>query len=229
MRIELSHDSTFLSALMNRLPEQLPYATALALTRTAQDAQAEIKRGLPRRFKLRNRWVEQGIRVKAARKGPAPEAVVHSRDGFMFLQEVGGTKLPHGRALAIPGHEQPDYVAGRSIRKANRPRALLAKPAHFVAPLRHGSKQLGIFQRMGRKRTRPTKYNKVTWRKAGRSGGRYGVARERQPIRLHYILSARASVEARFEFKATVHLVARRNIGFRFREALAEALAGARS
>jgi len=78
------------------------FASALMLTRTAQDSQAEIKRQLPRRFEIRNRAVVDGIRIQAATKSKLV-ASVGSIDDFMALQEEGGTKQSRrGKSLAVP-------------------------------------------------------------------------------------------------------------------------------
>jgi len=125
---------------------QVPFATVLALTRTAQDGQEAVRSELPRRFTLRSSWLQRGIRVQAANKA-RPVARVWSRDAFMVLQEVGGTKSPRGRAIAIP---KAIRRSERSrIPRSRRPRAILRRPRTFVAPLRGGD--AGIFQRRGRR------------------------------------------------------------------------------
>lgn len=126
--------------------KQFPFATALALTRTAQDVQVEERRDLPRKFTLRNNWVSQGIRIKAATKSDL-QAVVYQRDDFMALQETGGTKSPHGRSIAIPKAVRTNK---RGIVPTGRyPRPLLDKPGVFLATI--GTIR-GIWERTSRKR-----------------------------------------------------------------------------
>ncbi len=48
--------------------KRLPFATALSLTRTAQDAQAQVRGELGDRFTIRRPYVARGIRIKAAYK-----------------------------------------------------------------------------------------------------------------------------------------------------------------
>ncbi|MDP3938462.1 MAG: hypothetical protein Q8R92_10020, partial [Deltaproteobacteria bacterium] len=43
--------------------DQIPFASALALTRTAQDARDSVIAGLDSKFILRNNWVKGGIRA----------------------------------------------------------------------------------------------------------------------------------------------------------------------
>jgi hypothetical protein len=80
----------------------LPYATAVALTRTAKRAQTKIRRNLPRRFIIRKKWVGKGVQIKPATK-KRHVAVIFSRDEFMVRQEEGGIKRPKGRHIAVPG------------------------------------------------------------------------------------------------------------------------------
>src|SRR5260370_40269244 len=60
---------------------QIPFALARALTRTAQDAQSDVRSDLPRRFTIRNTWVSRSIRITPATKAK-PEAIVGSLEPF---------------------------------------------------------------------------------------------------------------------------------------------------
>lgn len=114
---------------------QVPFATAVALTSSAQDAALEVKRELPQRFVIRNDWVARGVRITPARK-EALFSEVYSRDDFMARQEDGGIKRPSGRHIAIPAgvkRNKRDIVA-----KANRPKQLLDKKRVFKIDLGDG-------------------------------------------------------------------------------------------
>jgi len=82
---------------------QIPYATALSLTRTAQDSQAVIRdQVLPKEFILRRAsWARSGIRITAATKRVLM-AAIEDINKYMELQETGGTKLPYKDMLAVP-------------------------------------------------------------------------------------------------------------------------------
>jgi hypothetical protein len=92
---------------------QLPFAMASALTATAQDGQAEVRRNLGAKFTLRNRFTEQGIRIKPADKNKLPlQADVHTDTAnrktgapdYLGNQEDGGEKIPFGghQHIAVP-------------------------------------------------------------------------------------------------------------------------------
>ena len=87
MTLALDHSraTARFNQVMRRVPEQTRFAAAVALTRTAQDAQKEVRRQLPSRFTIRTGWVAKGIRVKMARKNNL-ESVVWVKDWFMTIQ-----------------------------------------------------------------------------------------------------------------------------------------------
>lgn len=137
--INIQVDSSKVSRyLMDVASKQMPYAMARALTKTAQDIQADILRLLPSRFTLRNQWVTKGVRITAARKTKL-EASIFTKDNFMELQEKGGTKKPRSANLAVPTSN-----ARRNkrdiITKANRPRSLGDKAGYFIGEVKgiHG-------------------------------------------------------------------------------------------
>jgi hypothetical protein len=126
---------------------QVPFALARALTRTAQDAQGDVRTDLPRRFTIRNTWISRGIRITPASK-TKPEAIVGSLEPFMARQETGGPKHARShRHVAVP------VKAKRNKRdiipKGQRPAALKGKPAVFLLTTARGS---GIMRREGKKR-----------------------------------------------------------------------------
>lgn len=185
---------------------QLPFATALALTRTAQDVQAEIRRQLPQRFTLRNSWVEKGIRIERATKSKL-EARVYSRDDFMRLQETGGTKTPRaGRSLAIP--EDVRSSPTQVVRANRRPEALRGTRGVFRATI-HGLD--GLWQR-------------TTTRKGTRT---HGFTRERT-LKLLFVFKGSVPVRPRFGFFDTGQKTAAERWGANFEAAWSQAVRTAR-
>ena len=181
------------------LEKQARFATAVALTRTAKDAQEEVRRQLPERFTIRTGWLAKGIRVKSARKNDL-EASVRVLDDFMALQETGGDRRSRsGKSLAIPYGARPNP---RSVTRPSKfPGQLLEKPNHFIAPF-HDDPQ-----------------THAVWRRGGRKG---------KKLKLMYVFADQVRLEPRFDFMETVREVVEARFQENFNDALREALAAAR-
>ncbi|MCB9725375.1 MAG: phage tail protein [Spirochaetaceae bacterium] len=196
--------SSALNALRRLQREQIPYATAVALTRTAQAAQKAIRAGLPNRFKIRNDFIERGVRIQPATKS-RPEAAVYwrapggaSRREFAYSlarQETGGVKRPKRRHLALPRGVK--RTTGGRIPKSQRPAQALKRRNVFVVDAGRGQ---AIMRRVGR-----------------------GT-----PRLLYYLHPGAARVSPRFRFVETAEDVARRVYPKEFGRAFAKALATAR-
>lgn len=134
-------------ALRDLERKQLPFASSLALNWTLGDARDALIDELPRRFTIRNNWLERGIRIKRSNKRRL-EGRVFTVDEILRLQIEGGIKAGHGHAIALPRgvRRNPRGI----IRRANRPRSLRRKPRHFVQELRGGDR--GIYRRRTKKR-----------------------------------------------------------------------------
>lgn len=181
---------------------QLPFATALALTRTVQDAQAEVRRELPSRFTLRNDWVAKGIRIERATKQTL-EASIFSVDDFMILQEKGGTKTPQGRSLAVPLDARTNKRG--IITAANRPTALRSKPGVFRATIRGLD---GLWQRVKLSKKRRTLGERT--------------------LKLLYVFKPSVPIKARFGFLDTVRKIVTQRFPRQFELALKQAIRTAR-
>lgn len=88
---------------------QVPFAAAVAMTRTAQDSLDELKRGVAQRFNIRRRNLIDGkqstLRVITASKRdwPAPWAGIGVVDEWFARHEEGGVQLPQrGSSFAVP-------------------------------------------------------------------------------------------------------------------------------
>jgi hypothetical protein len=128
--------------------KQLPFATARALTLTAQDAQTAIRAAMPSKFTIRNTWSQRGIIVKPADKNviPARSAVmVGDMWNYLFMQESGGEKTPtSSQHIAVP--EDIRSSPSQILRSQLRPKALLARKDVFIKDLGGGNQ--AIYQRL---------------------------------------------------------------------------------
>lgn len=187
--IKVDIDARDLTMGFKELERQIPFATALALTRTAQHAQAELKRGLEKDFTVRSKWVARGIRINPANKrGLAAE--VGSRDQFMARQVTGGVKRGEGgKAIAIPGDARPSPK--KVTRPSRWPGALLKKSSKFFIgnPKGHPDLPVGVYRRLGGK----GRY------KSGKKKGQYKGA-----IRLMWTIKESVTIAPRWRFQTTV-------------------------
>jgi hypothetical protein len=116
--------------------KQIPFATAVALTKTARDANLAVRASLEKRFTIRRKGLEKGWRSTRANKKDWPriEAGVGSKEGFWKLHEYGGTKKPENASkMAVPTRATKRGKSGR-ITPSNRPKALIQKGKAIVTP-----------------------------------------------------------------------------------------------
>lgn len=133
-----------------KFAKQAVFATAVALTNTAKDAQADVLDSLAQTFTLRGKWFAPsnkfGIKVKTARKDDLQSAVYTDAD-WLIPHETGEDKLPRGNSLAVPTENvrrsKKDFII-----KSNRPRALQQgfiltskKTGHKILFIRKGKKK----------------------------------------------------------------------------------------
>jgi len=145
VKITVKVDSRPALKIFGRLAGQMNFTMARTLTDMAQAGQQEVRASLPGKFTLRNNWVSNGIRVRAARKN-ALSASVYTLDDFMALQESGGMKQPRGHGIALRGQDLGVPIS-KILRGRNRPRAKRQLKSVFV--LGQGDQRM-IAQRAGR-------------------------------------------------------------------------------
>lgn len=178
---------------------QLPFAAAVALTRTARDARDAVKEVMPRKFTLRSQWLQRGVQSTRAEKTdwPNPQASViagwhpkyNRTDDHLALHELGGIKRSRdGGTLAIPTRAIRRSKSGK-ITKANRPKRLIAS-----------GKAWPTDEAIVRKRTKRNRLATLYWRRT------------------------EAKIKPRFDFQQTVNKAFADNYKRRFFVAMAEAV-----
>lgn len=183
--------------------KQARFAVALALTRTAQDAQRSVTQALPQTFDRPNPWTQKAIAVTPARKDNL-ESVVFAKDSqakYLGIQEVGGTRTPKpGTPVVVPVNIRLNAFGniGRGVikREVHKPGTFTVGQGEKLPP--------GIYRR--------TK---------GRGQGR-------GKVRLLIAVEKRAKYSPRFNFRRRVTVVAKRTFPRNFENALKQALATAR-
>jgi hypothetical protein len=203
MRITVTSNATKVAADLDALArKQIPFATALALTRVSQDVKAELRGGLHSYFVIRNGWVQRGIVNEPARKSAFPiAAVVATKDEFMARQALGGTKRAvDGKKLGMPVGIRPTVTA--ITPRSKWPGALLRRK-------RQGNFLMSV--------------------KKGRLAGKQVVFRRTGPgkrdLSLQYVLKGSVEVKARWPFYEIAQTTVGKTYDWRFGQALGKALA----
>jgi hypothetical protein len=196
--------------------QQIPFATAKALTDTAREADEAVTRELPQRFTIRNQHLARGIRYRGASKTRLT-ATVFSVDPFMVIHETGGEKrsiqgrvFDYGKFLAIPvdaRRNKRDIVD-----KRDWPENLIEP---FVLKAKDGRRYLAVRSITIAKRAQSVRTAR-------------GKQRRKSGLRLMYLLVDRVRITARFGFNETVKRTVSRRFEPNFRSALNLAMSTAR-
>ncbi len=148
--------------------KEMPYATAVALTRTVQDAQSSIIQAIPHIFNVTKKWwlksQPTGVKISPAKKIRLL-ASVYTKAFFAELQEEGGIKRPHGgKVLAVPSARVP-----KSRRKSGGARKTLDMKRTFA-------NSRGIFRKKGSKKKQVIE-KQFTWARSATVPRRFGFRR----------------------------------------------------
>jgi hypothetical protein len=128
-------------ALVSR---EIPFAVAVALTRTARDARQTLVAELPQHFQIRTPYTEKRLRFKAASKRSWIAEVGHLGD-YMRLQAEGGRKVPRKTAVGVPTkklrQQSPSGTTTRNLWPSR-----LTRQGAFQLPTRSGS--MALYRRL---------------------------------------------------------------------------------
>jgi hypothetical protein len=196
-----------MSALENLFRDQLPFATSLALNRTAKIVQEALRAHLAEVFTIRRPWVLQGITIpRFSDKHDSPMMVSVELDpkrAFLAKFEAGGVKqgspiLP----IAIPSTAlRPSFSDMPPL--AFYPKNLRLSPRRDVVgvlpALKHTTRR-GVVQTQGKDRTFVLDQTMFGIRVAG-VYQRIGPGRH--DIRLLWTYKDRIPIPARLQFEAT--------------------------
>ncbi len=154
---------------------QVPYAIALALTRTVQDAQKSLIAAIPHIFKVTKKWwlknQPTGVKIRPATKADLT-ASVYTNAPFAGLQEEGGIKRPRKKFLAVPTKNTP-----KSRRKAGGAGVMMKQKKTFATAS-------GIYRRKGGKRNQ-TIEKLYTFTEKARVRPRFGFKDIARKVALH--------------------------------------------
>lgn len=141
MQITVSTDSSAIRRLLQGAEKQARFATALALTRTAQDVRLAIPQALEQVFDRPTTFTKRGTYVKMARRDSLVSEVgfrgIQSR--YLRLQAEGGTYTPGPAGIRLPGNIQLNAFG-------NIPRGLIDK---LKAAADNGQLSAAIARRLG--------------------------------------------------------------------------------
>lgn len=200
MQISLQSNISEVSRRIRSYRDQIPQATAAALTKTAFDIRQEIVSNTwPQSVNVRNsRFMNAALRVKTATKRMLTATVFDGLGrNYLARLESSGTKVPLGNNIAIPARDVIDQVRGANgaVRKAYQPRALLNKKRFFRQALKSGVD--AILERPKKGRT---------------------------PLKVWYLLQPKAHIPKLFPFYQAARRVVDRRFEINFRNAFRRAV-----
>ena len=140
IKINVTHKLPDIARYIGNIGKQASFATAVALTRTAQDVRRAIPEALDRALDRPTEYTKRGTFVVAARRDKL-EAIMGFRDRqakYMALQIAGGTYQPKDAGIRLPGNVQINAFG-------NIPRGLVTK---LKAAAKDGSLSTAVAKRL---------------------------------------------------------------------------------
>ena len=222
--ISIKVDGDFGASLLGNMQKQIKFATAKALTRTAQAVQRAIPQALERELDRPNQFTKGGTFITPARKDNL-QAVVGFKDKqarYMRLQIEGGIRSPGARGIKLPGNVTLDQYG-------NIPRGLIAK---LIAAARSGKFGAAVKTRLGinAKGRAPADLSMFYCRPKGRTDLPVGIYRRMPNGLLTVVLFSQkaARYRPRFKFQELAERVVKDTFAAEFDAALADAMRSAR-
>lgn len=206
--------------------EQIPYATAKALTDVAFMAQRQEKTEMARSMNLRNRFSQSGIQVNPAEKSDWPvtyaEVGIEAKRSYLVDHVTGGKRQggQHGRAIL----EQDGMRSkGGRVPAGKRPAALIAKA-------RRAKQQADLARtfggRKGRDKHLPFLFYSAKWGNevlAQRTGD------DRYPLRIIYAFRKGVTIKREFDMPRVAAKAVDAHYYQAFDKQLRKAIASAKS
>lgn len=214
MDITVKIDDRGLKQFTEAMEKQVPFATALALTRTAGQGQDRVREELPKHFTLRNKFTEGSIRFKRAEKRDWPncKAIVGTISPYLEIQEEGGDKTADGKAFAIPkGIRRSDKT---QVSRAKWPGKILPKNSAIPG----GGRTKGA---VNGKRSKPKPF---LIREKDGVGVYIRTDKKGKLKRLFRLTRKTLHVKRRDWLQAPVEAIVRENLGKNFDKALDDAI-----
>lgn len=211
MQISVKSNVDQISRLIRSYRDQIPQATAAALTKTAYDIKQEIVQNTwPQSVTARNsRFMKAVLKVEKATKKYLT-AIVFDNLGREYLGklESSGTKIPMGNNIAIPARDVEGMVRGANgaVKKSYKPRTLLDKKRFFRTTLKSGMD--AIVERPSGKEAGIRKRNRL----------------KRGPLKVWYLLEPKAHIPKLFPFYQAARTVVQRRLEINFRNAFRRAV-----
>lgn len=232
--IKMEIDTRGFAKSIDRLKKQTAFASAVALTRTAKRAQADMPAALQRALDQPTTFTQRGTYVLAARRDKL-EAVIGFKDRqarYMAYQIAGGVYNPGRAGIKLPGDITLNTFG-------NIPRGTIAK---LKAAAKGGALGPQIFKRInanGNRRKGAAPVQLFFGRPAGNGweNAPMGIWRRVPPavpggkgklVPVIVFEDTPARYRARFDFRGMVQGVARRHLQTEFNKALDQALRTAR-
>lgn len=225
------------SADLRRVERQIPFATALALTRTAQLVKAEIEREMRSVFDRPTRWTLNSLRLFPAKKTRLEARV--------WMKNEADKAAPATQWLSpqIEGGRRPLKRSEALLRRRGRlPADKFVVPAKGARRDRYGNMSRGQIQKIlsglgaqfdayqNSTDSRRSRGNRKRYFVMRRGSEPIGIAERTGKRRLNLVLAyvSQPSYQPRLDFYGIGNRVAAKHLGEEFGRALEQALSGSR-
>lgn len=218
---------------LQKVEKQVTFATAVALTRTAQLVKTELEKEMGSVFDRPTRWTLNSLRLFPAKK--------NKLEARVWMKDEADKAAPATRWLApqIEGGDRPAKRSESLLRKRGRlPEGKFIVPARGAKLDRHGNLSRGQIQKIlsglgvqfdsyqNSTNSRRSRGNRRRYFVMRRGSELIGIAERTSKRRINLVLAyvRQPSYKPRLDFYGIGNRVARAHLDAQFTKALAEAL-----